>query len=118
MTVQYSKQSTPSIAKIHPFYSTFVFQITSISQRIWQAKKVQQYSQVRYVHLYQILTPYLEDVSIEEEDETQSKSPVTSNSKVAFVGMSNWAVDATNMNSGIVVIHDDPDQESLVETTK
>ncbi|XP_072036424.1 E3 ubiquitin-protein ligase rnf213-alpha-like [Amphiura filiformis] len=63
-----------------------------------------------------ILHPYLENVPEEEEEE--SYPPRTSCKNISFIGMSNWAVDMANINTGIVLILEDPNQETLIETAK
>jgi hypothetical protein len=37
---------------------------------------------------------------------------------VAFIGISNWALDPAKMNRGILVQRDIPNQKELVETAK
>ena len=38
--------------------------------------------------------------------------------QVAFIGISNWALDPAKMNRGILVQRDIPDEEELIETAK
>ena len=38
--------------------------------------------------------------------------------QVAFVGISNWTLDASKMNRGVFLSILDPDEEDLVETAK
>ncbi|KAK7107714.1 hypothetical protein V1264_015588 [Littorina saxatilis] len=57
------------------------------------------------------LHPLLEDGCPGDEVPDDSK-------KVAFIGISNWALDPAKMNRGILVQRDVPDQEELIETAK
>ncbi|XP_070190023.1 E3 ubiquitin-protein ligase rnf213-alpha-like [Littorina saxatilis] len=57
------------------------------------------------------LHPLLEDGCPGDEVPEDSK-------KVAFIGISNWALDPAKMNRGILVQRDVPDQEELIETAK
>ena len=38
--------------------------------------------------------------------------------QVAFIGISNWALDPAKMNRGILVQRDVPDEEELIETAR
>lgn len=38
--------------------------------------------------------------------------------KVAFIGISNWALDPAKMNRGILVYRGEPDEEELVSSAK
>ena len=38
--------------------------------------------------------------------------------RVAFVGISNWALDPAKMNRGIMVTRCDPEKEELIESAK
>lgn len=40
------------------------------------------------------------------------------NLKVAFIGISNWALDPAKMNRGILVQRDVPDIEELAQTAQ
>lgn len=57
------------------------------------------------------LHPLLEEGFIEEETATDY-------SKVAFVGISNWALDPAKMNRGLLVQRDVPSEEELKETAR
>ncbi|XP_070188878.1 E3 ubiquitin-protein ligase rnf213-alpha-like [Littorina saxatilis] len=52
------------------------------------------------------------------EDGCQGDEVPEDNRKVAFIGISNWALDPAKMNRGILVQRDVPDQEELIETAK
>ena len=38
--------------------------------------------------------------------------------RVAFIGISNWALDPAKMNRGIMVTRCDPDERELIKTAK
>ena len=38
--------------------------------------------------------------------------------QVAFIGISNWALDPAKMNRGILVQRDVPDEQELIETAR
>ena len=38
--------------------------------------------------------------------------------RVAFIGISNWALDPAKMNRGVMVTRGDPDVDELVESAK
>ncbi|XP_070197743.1 E3 ubiquitin-protein ligase rnf213-alpha-like isoform X2 [Littorina saxatilis] len=68
-----------------------------------------------------------EDEEEEEEDEEEEEgdweadyipSKQTRLEKVAFIGISNWALDPAKMNRGILVQRDVPDEVELVETAR
>ena len=40
------------------------------------------------------------------------------NLQVAFIGISNWALDPAKMNRGVLVQRDVPDEEELVQTAE
>ena len=40
------------------------------------------------------------------------------NNRVAFIGISNWALDPAKMNRGIMVNRSDPEAEELAETAR
>ncbi|KAK7465937.1 hypothetical protein BaRGS_00037515, partial [Batillaria attramentaria] len=56
------------------------------------------------------------DDSDEEEDEEHSNTQTLE--KVAFIGISNWALDPAKMNRGILVQRDVPDKTELVQTAE
>uniref|UniRef100_A0A1I8GUQ9 AAA domain-containing protein n=3 Tax=Macrostomum lignano TaxID=282301 RepID=A0A1I8GUQ9_9PLAT len=67
------------------------------------------------------LHPLLEDGCIEEAgpaDEDSEESLPPECRKVAFVGISNWALDPAKMNRGLYVQRDVPDREELVATAR
>ena len=53
------------------------------------------------------LHPLLDDGTAEDEDDERS-------SRVAFVGLSNWALDPAKMNRGVLVNRQEPDNDELV----
>ncbi|XP_076466869.1 E3 ubiquitin-protein ligase rnf213-alpha-like [Babylonia areolata] len=57
------------------------------------------------------LHPLLEDGCPGDEVPDDSK-------KVAFIGISNWALDPAKMNRGILVQRDVPDEDELIETAR
>ena len=59
----------------------------------------------------QALHPLLED-GCEGDEEPQPYM------KVAFIGISNWALDPAKMNRGILVQRGVPDVDELVESAK
>ena len=38
--------------------------------------------------------------------------------RVAFIGISNWALDPAKMNRGIMVTRTDPDRDELVQSAR
>uniref|UniRef100_A0A1I8FY75 ANK_REP_REGION domain-containing protein n=1 Tax=Macrostomum lignano TaxID=282301 RepID=A0A1I8FY75_9PLAT len=67
------------------------------------------------------LHPLLEDGCIEEAgpaDEDSEESLPPECRKVAFVGISNWALDPAKMNRGLYVQRDVPDRNELVATAR
>ena len=40
------------------------------------------------------------------------------NRRVAFIGISNWALDPAKMNRGIMVTRNDPDVDELVTSAR
>lgn len=38
--------------------------------------------------------------------------------RVAFVGISNWALDPAKMNRGVMIIRGSPDEDELKESAK
>ncbi len=60
-----------------------------------------------------VLHPYLEDgtAGINPEDED-----VKAEERVAFIGISNWALDPAKMNRGIMVTRSSPAQEELLKS--
>ena len=54
------------------------------------------------------LHPLLEDGCIDDDEPTPDK-------KVAFVGISNWALDPAKMNRGILLSRTPPDMQDLVK---
>ena len=54
------------------------------------------------------LHPLLEDGCIEDEEPTEDK-------KVAFIGISNWALDPAKMNRGILLQRTPPDRDDLIK---
>ena len=59
----------------------------------------------------QTLHPLLEDGCEGDEEPERYK-------KVAFVGISNWALDPAKMNRGIMVQRGIPDEEELINSAK
>ncbi|XP_061169142.1 E3 ubiquitin-protein ligase RNF213-like [Saccostrea echinata] len=57
------------------------------------------------------LHPLLENGCLEDEEPEPYK-------KVAFIGISNWALDPAKMNRGILVQRETPDLDELIETAK
>ena len=64
------------------------------------------------VHI-KTLHPLLETGSDEDEEVSDP-----SYKKVAFIGISNWALDPAKMNRGILVSREEPDVRELVETAR
>ena len=58
------------------------------------------------------LHPLLEDGVSSTDDEEQTRE------KVAFIGISNWALDPAKMNRGIMLSRGIPDTEELVDSAK
>ena len=65
-----------------------------------------------YWTLFQSLHPLLETGS--DEDELD----IPRYKKVAFIGISNWALDPAKMNRGIAVSRDEPDERELMQTAR
>ena len=65
------------------------------------------------MHLFchQALHPLLEDGCVGDEKAEPYK-------KVAFIGISNWALDPAKMNRGILVQRGIPDERELVHTAR
>ncbi|XP_062570768.1 E3 ubiquitin-protein ligase rnf213-alpha-like isoform X2 [Saccostrea cucullata] len=57
------------------------------------------------------LHPLLEDGCPDDEEYQEHK-------KVAFIGISNWALDPAKMNRGILVQREVPDEEELIESAR
>ncbi|XP_078327262.1 E3 ubiquitin-protein ligase rnf213-alpha-like isoform X2 [Crassostrea virginica] len=57
------------------------------------------------------LHPLLEDGCLDNDEFEEHK-------KVAFIGISNWALDPAKMNRGILVQREVPDEKELIETAK
>ncbi len=62
--------------------------------------------------LIKTLHPLLETGSEEDEEDPEPYK------KVAFVGLSNWALDPAKMNRGILVSREEPDIHELTRTAK
>ena len=63
-----------------------------------------------FILFLQTLHPLLEVSSVEDVDDKQSN--------VAFIGLSNWALDPAKMNRGIMVCREDPSEDELIITAK
>jgi hypothetical protein len=59
----------------------------------------------------QTLHPLLEDGCEGDEEAAPHK-------KVAFIGISNWALDPAKMNRGILVQRGVPDEKELIDSAK
>ena len=57
----------------------------------------------------------LEDDDNTDDDviETEDKAP-----RVAFIGLSNWALDPAKMNRGIMLCRNEPDKDELEHTAR
>ena len=60
-----------------------------------------------------VLHPYLEDGTAGTKPDEQDVKP---EERVAFIGISNWALDPAKMNRGIMVIRCPPVQEELLQS--
>ena len=65
-----------------------------------------------------VLHPLLEDDSAYIGKANVDLSVVNNNTKIAFIGLSNWALDPAKMNRGIMVCLEDPHKEELVLSAK
>ena len=61
------------------------------------------------------LHPLLEDGNQNEEDIIQTEERFT---PVAFIGLSNWALDPAKMNRGIMLCRNEPDGDELEATAR
>ena len=66
---------------------------------------------ITYVKILQTLHPLLEDGCEGDEEPEPYK-------KVAFIGISNWALDPAKMNRGIMVQRGVPDEQELINSAK
>ena len=61
------------------------------------------------------LHPLLEDGNQNDEDIIQTEERFT---PVAFIGLSNWALDPAKMNRGIMLCRNEPDGAELEATAR
>ena len=61
------------------------------------------------------LHPLLEDGNENDDNIIQTED---SFSRVAFIGLSNWALDPAKMNRGIMLCRNEPDGEELEATAR
>jgi len=61
------------------------------------------------------LHPLLEDGNQNDEDIMNTEDSIT---PVAFIGLSNWALDPAKMNRGIMLCRNEPDGDELEATAK
>lgn len=61
------------------------------------------------------LHPLLEDDDQNDEFVIQTEKSFT---RVAFIGLSNWALDPAKMNRGIMLCRNEPDEDELEETAR
>jgi hypothetical protein len=52
------------------------------------------------------------------EDGCEGDEEVAAHKKVAFIGISNWALDPAKMNRGILVQRGVPDERELIDSAK
>lgn len=61
------------------------------------------------------LHPLLEDGDQNDDDVIQTEKSFT---RVAFIGLSNWALDPAKMNRGIMLCRNEPDDNELEATAR
>jgi len=57
--------------------------------------------------------PLLETGTVDEDDKDGQKTDAR---RVAFIGISNWALDPAKMNRGILLSRGEPDREDLIKS--